>query len=67
MVSPKDSPSYFPITPITKCLHGETIGETIGETFGETFAQGLPILFAFIQGLSGHFWGDGGVFFVITS
>ena len=52
MVSPKDSPSYFPIT---KCLHGETIGET----FGETFAQGLPILFAFIQGLSGRLWGDG--------
>jgi len=38
-------------------------GETIGETFGETFAQGLPILFPFIQGLSGRLWGDGVRFF----
>ena len=58
---PNGLPKGLPIVKIS------VPGETIGETFGETFAQGLPILFAFIQGHSGQIWGDGERFFVITS
>ena len=54
---PNGLPKGLPIVKIS------VPGETIGEMFGETFAQGLPILFPFIQGLSGRLWGDGERFF----